>query len=217
MTDAIMTATYGIRGMGKSSLTKKQVQQMDRVLVFDPQGEYAYLPGFRSVAWSDLGSAIRKPKFKLSYKPKRGTAIHALHKIAANLLALQEPYADWIARGRPGKAPMPQMTLVVEEMAISYPSEKLPVDMWGMKEMCERGRHAGITLIGTTQRPATISTIFRGNCEEWNCFRLDLVNDVDAICKYIGNEYREKIRDLAQGEYLHYQDRKATVEKLPKP
>jgi len=203
MNDAIMSAIYGFRGMGKSSLGKQMMGAYDRALVLDPQGEYAYLPGFKSVAWSDIPAAIKQPKFKLSYKPKRGSAPEALHHICEKLLEQQAPYADWMAKGRPGQAPQEQIMLMIEEMAVSYPSEKLPANLWGMTEMCERGRHSGIGVLGATQRPASVSTKFRGLAEETFCFKLTLENDVNAVCTYIGKEHRETIVGLDKFEYLH--------------
>jgi len=217
MADAIMAGIYGVRGMGKSTLAKEKVKAMERVIVFDPQGEYAYLPGFKPVAWSDLAREMKKSRFRLSYKPARGAAPEALHLLCDKILHMREPYADWMARGRPGKPPIDQMLLAVEEMPVSYPVEKLPAGFWGMTEMCERGRHSGVEVIGLAQRMATVSTKFRGNCEEFFVFRQDLINDVDAVCKYIGNEYRDQIRNLPQGQYLHVISGKATLKKTKKP
>ena len=217
MTDAKMSAIYGVRGQGKSTLAKQLVKDMDRVLVFDPQGEYAYLPGFKKVAWGDMAREMAKPKFRLSYKPARGSAPEALHKICDKILHIREPYAEWMAKGKPGDPPSLQMTLVVEEMSVSYPVEKLPADLWGMTEMVERGRHSGVEVIGLTQRPASISTKFRGNCEEFSVFRLDLVNDVDAVCTYVGKEYRQAIRQLSVGHYLRVSSGHVTPKRTQKP
>ncbi len=217
MDDAIMRAIYGFRGMGKSSLAKQMMANYDRAVVLDPQGEFAYLPGFKSVAWADIPAAINQPKFNLSYKPKRGAAPEALHHICDLLLTHQQPYNEWMAKGRPGKPPQKQILLMVEEMSLSYPSEKLPAELWGMTEMCERGRHHGIEVIGTTQRPASVSTKFRGLAEETFCFKLTLENDVNAVCTYIGKEHRQKIVDLDKFEYLHKTTNGVEQKKTQKP
>lgn len=215
--DAIMRAVYGCRGMGKSTQVKELVKGQDRVIVLDPMGEYAHLPGFSAVAWSEIPAVLQKPKFRISYKPLRGAAPQALHHICAKLLEQQEPYLDWMARGRPGNPPQKQIELVIEEMSLSYPVEKLPADLWGMTEICERGRHAGIDVIGTTQRPASVSTKFRGNVEETFCFHLDLANDVDGVCTFIGREHRDTIRNLQPHEYLHKTLAGVEVKKNKKP
>lgn len=221
MTDATLSAIYGVRGQGKSTLGKEKIKGLDRVLAFDPQGEYAYLPGFKKVTWPDLAKEMAKPKFRLSYKPAKGSAPAALHKICDMILTTREPYADWMARRSAGQKvgdpPMQQITLLVEEMSISYPVEKLPADLWGMTEMVERGRHSGVNVIALTQRPASISTKFRGNCEEFSVFRLDLVNDVDAVCMYIGKQYRDTIRKLSQGHYIKVAGGQATPKRTQKP
>jgi len=122
-----------------------------------------------------------------------------------------------MAKGRKGKCPQQQILLVVEEMAVSFPSEKLPADLWGMIEMCERGRHSGIEVIGTTQRPASVSTKFKGLAEETFCFRLTLENDVNAVSTYIGKQHAPTIINLNKFEYLHKTINGVEQKKTQKP
>lgn len=206
MSDAIMTGVYGRRGQGKSTRVKEIIRPRGRVLVFDPMNEYG-LEGFRRVDWQRLPAALSAGSFRLAYVPKRGHARQALDAICKHMLERWE--------GRRGG---PHITLVIEEMSISFPSEKLPDELWGMAAMCEQGRHAGIDVIGTTQRPARVSTIFRGNCEQTYIFGLSDWNDVGAVANMIGPEWKNKLRELPQHEYLLYRDAKVTTGKnLLKP
>ena len=202
MSDAIMSAVYGRRGMGKSTRVKEMIRSRGRVIVFDPMAEYER-EGFKRVEWKDLPRAIVPMRFRVCYVPKRGHAAAALDQLCKHLLERWEGWAGGVAH----------TTLVIEEMSLSFPSEKLPADMWGMSAMCEQGRHAGVDVIGTTQRPARVSTIFRGNCEQSFIFSLADWNDVSAVAGMIGPEWKGKIRELPAHHYLHYRDAKVATGK----
>lgn len=196
MSDAAMTFVCGMRGMGKSTRVKELLRGRKRVLVFDPMGEYA-VAGYRRLSWSEMGRTLTRAGtskgFRVSYVPKKGASrAAALHKISLALL-------DWQERTR-GK----RITLVVEEMAFSYPDKQLPAELYGFKEMCSLGRHQDIEVIGTTQRPAMVSTVFTGNCEDRYIFRLEEAVDIERIGKTIGRENRDKIKGLQRHEFLRY-------------
>ena len=53
------------------------------------------------------------------------------------------------------------------EPPVAGGAEKSP----GFAEMCSRGRHYGLDMIGVSQRIAEVSTRFRGNCSETVVFR----------------------------------------------
>ncbi len=192
---AILRAVYGMRGMGKTTRTVALLKSAKRVVVFDPQGEYPDL-GYRAVAWRDISRIVSGNRgFRISYHPRRGAAKEALHHLCEMLLVIQE---------KKGGLKAPRLMLVVEEMSKSFPDTKLPDSLWGMKEMSEQGRHANIDVIGTTQRPATISTNFRGNAEETYIFGLQWQNDVDKVSAMIGRDQAAVIRALKPHEYLLY-------------
>ncbi len=202
MTDASMTAIYGRRGTGKTTRVKELLKSHRRVIAFDPIGEYVG-DGFTACGWADLGKKMGRhwrTGFKLSYSPQRGAAAEALHELCQYLFSVQGGY-------RPGA---PQIVLVVEEMSLSFPVTRLPANLWGMTEICERGRHVGIGVIGTTQRPATVNTIFRGNCEDTYVFALSWATDVEAVCSMIGRDQRQKLQLLKPHEFLHCQNGQVT-------
>lgn len=49
------------------------------------------------------------------------------------------------------------------------------------KNLSTAGRHQGITLIGVSQRPATIDKDFLGNCTEIRCYRVNYDNDAKVM------------------------------------
>ena len=200
--DAEITAIYGRRGSGKTTRVRALLRNRRRVIVFDPIGEYpAY--GFRAVTWAGLArvlSEVRAGPFQVSYTPKSRAEPEALHYLSRALVEYQRVMA----------ASAGQVTLVVEEMALSFPVERLPLDLHGFKSVCERGRHWGVNIIGTTQRPATVSTVFRGNAAETYIFALDWETDVAAVCAMIGREHRDALRGMEPHRYLYYREGRLT-------
>jgi len=199
MTDATLTGVFGRRGMGKSTRIKELIRGRPRVIVFDPMNEY-HREGFMPIPWAAIPQFLSRPSFQVAYVPRKGHAKRALDGICKHLL---ERFDGQGGRGA-------HTTLVVEEISLSFPSEKLPDDLWGMPSMCEQGRHAGVDVIAATQRPARVSTIFRGNCEATYIFGLSDYTDVKAVCERIGPEWRDRLRALERHHYLLYRDAKVT-------
>jgi len=54
------------------------------------------------------------------------------------------------------------------------------------KNLSTAGRHQGITLIGVSQRPATIDKDFLGNCTEIRCYRVNYDNDAKVMADALG-------------------------------
>lgn len=49
------------------------------------------------------------------------------------------------------------------------------------RNLSTASRHQGITLIGTTQRPASVDKDFLGNCTEVRCYRVNYDNDAKVM------------------------------------
>jgi hypothetical protein len=54
------------------------------------------------------------------------------------------------------------------------------------KNLSTAGRHQGITLIGVSQRPATIDKDFLGNCTEIRCYRVNYDSDAKVMADSLG-------------------------------
>jgi len=171
---------WGRSGSGKSTYVKALIKSRTRVIVFDPLDEYGQLRGFATVRRvDDVRVAMRKrwDGFKVAYVPPSMNEAAALDRLALLCLAAQEPYRQGHDRR--------ELTLVVEEMNLSFPVASLPAELRGFGEVCSRGRHYGIEAIGLSQRIAEVATRFRGNCTETVVFaqqgRRDLQAAVDAL------------------------------------
>lgn len=92
---------------------------------------------------------------------------------------------------------MPGVVALVEELSrVTTPSYAPPA--W--RDLSTAGRHQGITLIGTCQRPAQVDKDFLGNATEIRCFRVNYENDA----RVMANVLQEKPAEMMQLPDFHY-------------
>jgi hypothetical protein len=78
-------------------------------------------------------------------------------------------------------------TVLVEELSrVTMASWSPPA--W--KNLSTAGRHQGLTIIGTSQRPANIDKDFLGNCTEVRCYRVNYDNDAKVMADTLSLEKR---------------------------
>ncbi|AUQ50006.1 AAA-like domain protein [Phaeobacter inhibens] len=195
---------WGASGSGKSSYVKKAIKGRKRMVVFDPLAEYGTLCNVTVNTLDDVRKAMRADwsGFRIAYVPPAGREPLALSGLSKLLMLAQGPYK------KTGKGQ--GVTLVVEEMNLSFPvhggAEKAP----GFAEICSRGRHFGIEVFGLSQRIAEVSTRFRGNCTETVVLRQQGPRDLKAAEDAIGAA-RGVVSGLKNLEYLH--ERAGTIKK----
>lgn len=198
----------GGRGSGKTTLARSMIERRRRVVVMDPLDEYggngfAVARSLRAVAH---GLATRwAGDFRIRYVPPANHEPQALHELAVLLRKAQAPFKA----GRDART----LTLVVEEMNMSFPNRQLPAALSGFPELCARGRHFGIEVIGVTQRIAEIHTRFRGNAAVHYYFRQDDHADVTTCLAKIGPQYRDQLAGLDNHQYLRREAGRVTTGK----
>ena len=147
MSKPLILAALGARGTGKSAWTKQTLAKLhpSRLAVWDLMQEY------QLESTGHLGQFIRSLKartFALAFHPSRDDKVRA------------RQFDVWcyamLAAGR--------LQCVVEEMAFVTQPMKAPP---GWREMVLLGRHEQhrLSIIGTSQRPASIDKDFLSNCE----------------------------------------------------
>lgn len=198
----------GGSGSGKSTLADQITSQAQRLIVFDymvTRRAKAAKLGLREVtSLADLRDAIidnYANGFRIWYRPEaaRQAQIEAAHKVATLLRAIQEP------RFEAGKA-IPKIAFYVDEMSDVYPVEKLPADLRGLEWLSKAGRHFRIDFIGATQRPAQISSEFRGNAEIKYFLRLDSAPDLQAVAHAVGSKAKHMVEGLRNYQYVRYSE-----------
>lgn len=89
--------------------------------------------------------------------------------------------------------------VVVEELSrVTSPSWAPPA--W--KNLSTAGRHRGLTIIGTSQRPAQVDKDFFGNCTEIRCYAVGYKADAVAMADTMFLDYREVLK-LPKFHYIH--------------
>ncbi len=109
----------------------------------------------------------------------------------------------------------PQCVALIEELS-RVTSPGWAPQAW--QNLSTAGRHQGLTVIATAQRPAQIDKDFLGNCTEIRAFRVNYENDSKALAAVM-RERAEVFADLPDLHYIHRQLRERTnvrgVQALP--
>jgi len=188
---------WGASGSGKSTCVKRKIKTLKRLVIFDPLDEYSTLAGVTRVSTVDQ---VRQAMladwrgFRVAYVPPTGKEPRALSQLCKLLMQAQEGFKT-AGRGA-------GITLVIEEMNLSFPVAGGAQKSVGFAEVCSRGRHYGIEVYGLSQRIAEVSTRFRGNCTETIVLRQQGPRDVQAASDALGID-RDRVRGLKNFEYLH--------------
>lgn len=169
---ADIIAVIGASGTGKSSYIKGELlKKFDRLLVWSPlerTDDYAgFCKGIVVTRITDLVAAVKAGQKAIVYWPQGSdsevkTQFDRFCRIV------------WELEGT---------TVLVEELSrVTMASWAPPA--W--KNLSTAGRHQGLTIIGTSQRPANIDKDFLGNCTEIRCYRVNYDSDAKVMADALG-------------------------------
>ena len=204
---------FGASGCGKSTKSRELIKGLQRVIYFEPladdirklesEDKFKICVGLYALA-TELQKRWQKG-FKLAYFPSLDAEEADLSVLSSYLMRIQSGY---------GITHAAQITLVVDELDLSFPTgicQKMPRN--GFKNLCCRGRHTGINIIGLSQRMHLIDNVFRANCNAFYLFRHAEPADIDTGIKILGREYRQQFKDLNNFEYIYKEGQKIFVKK----
>ena len=179
---------------------KRLIRAASTVVVFDPQGEYGRVLDRAPVSTVEavvdrLRREWPKRQGRVVFIPRAGVEAEELSRLSKALKQIQ----DLTGRKR-------VVTLLVEELNLSFPVTALKAEINGFAELCSRGRHYKIDLIGISQRPAEVSTRFRGNESERYIFPLADPRDLATASAMLGGQHKEALRTLKVHQYLRWRD-----------
>ena len=191
---------FGASGCGKTTKARELIRCLNRVIFFEPLADdlrrLVASDGFKAVA--GLPELFRKVRadfakgFKIAYYPAAGSETDELSKLSDFLMAIQSGY---------GFQHNAQITLAVDELDLGFPTgESLKNPRNGFKNLCCRGRHTGIHIVGLSQRMHLVDNVFRANCSAVYLYRH---TDIDVGLKIIGREYRDRFRALDNFQYIY--------------
>lgn len=193
---------FGASGCGKTTKARQLIRGLNRVVFIEPLADdlrrLCETDGFKAVVGlPELFRTVRtrfSKGFKIAYYPAPGNEVAELSKISEFLMQTQAGY------GFTHKA---QITLVIDELDMSFPTgESLKNPRNGFKNLCCRGRHTGIHVVGLSQRMHLVDNVFRANCSGVYLYRHSEPADIDVGLKIIGREYRDTFRGLDNFQYI---------------
>lgn len=165
--DGRLVVVSGASRSGKTAWTAKQVAKLARVIAWDPEDQWAQLPGFtRITSKAELVKAVQKGgKARLAFVSGGDL------KTAFDLWA---GCAYYWGRYHGG------CVAVAEELADVTTPGKAPGN-WGL--LIRRGLKRGISIYPISQRWAEADKTAFGNASEFVCFRNSSTVDIDYIAK----------------------------------
>lgn len=192
---ASIAAILGASGSGKSSLLKVETlrEKPGRLMVWDPKREYrAYGESVESLA--ELARrAFAGSRFRLVFHPARTRK------------AMREQFSTFCRVADHAR----DVRVIADELADVTEPNWAP-EGWEM--LTRQGRHAGISIMGASQRPADVDKSFYGNASRIVVFRLNAEGDVDRMAKILGVG-GDQVRALAPFEYFDRDMRSGAVVK----
>ncbi|PMS38453.1 hypothetical protein [Trinickia symbiotica] len=187
---ADIIGVVGASSMGKGIFVKGYLRKLPRrrpIVVWSPLEETddyaAVIGGERVTSVAALVAAIKAGKTRLVFVPSENEK---------ELKAQFDRFCRtvWHLAG---------WCVVVEELSnVTMASWAPPA--W--KKISTAGRHKGLTVIGTSQRPAHVDKDFFGNCTEIRCYRMGYKADAVAMADVMILDYRELLK-LDQFHYVH--------------
>lgn len=204
--EAEILALIGSTGSGKSLYSKQLLNAAKpaRLLVWDPKWEYhrqAHLIGKHGLAWcvrADLPTIAKRRKdarYAFSFTPGKDH--------------LGRPVVGYTAKQREQEFDLfcdlcidaGNLTVMVDELS-NVTSASWSPDPW-MNVSCE-GRHAGLTVIGASQRPAHIDKDFLGNATRIHVGMLGEPDDAKAVARRIPDVTERQLLDLRPLQWIDY-------------
>jgi len=169
---ADIIAVIGASGTGKSSFIKGELlRAYVRLLIWSPlekTDDYAgFCGGIVVTKITDLVQAVKAGEKAIVYWPQGSDSeIKTQFDRFCRIV--------WELEGA---------TVLVEELSrVTMASWAPPAG----KNLSTAGRHQGLTIIGTSQRPAQIDKDFLGNCTEIRCYRVNYDTDAKTMADALG-------------------------------
>ena len=200
-----VTVIFGQRGSGKSTLGRALSRVYPRCIVFDPLGEwqngevFSNYNEFRALWLRHYADS----EFTLVFRREAGEGLERASAEFSRCAAAI--YATGFAERRKftelhGVDPAPEygLCLVIEEVHFLAPLHAL--DPW-LAESVFTGRHAGLAIIASTQRPASVHKSLVSQASNVFVGRLFEYRDIRYLSDSIG-EQASRARDLPAFTFL---------------
>lgn len=196
---AEIVAVIGASGSGKSSWLKtdflKPAKRRRRLLVWDFKREYLQ-SGTVTAAFDSM-----TPMVQAIQEAPKGFSLAFLPDFEPKRRARQFDRFCRLAYA------LGDMCMVVEELSFVTTASYAPAS-WSMVTCT--GRHEGLTVVGTSQRPAQVDKNFFGNCTLVHSHRVQDMNDVRVMSSVLDVPQTE-LRALPKFRYIEREMESGTV------
>lgn len=184
---AAFVAVIGSTGSGKSHFVKKVLDaKPPRVMIWDPMKEYGHAGTVVRDKTAALVALLRKVgggSFAVVYQPNKDSE-----------KAMREQFTVFCKAA----LAVGKVLLVVEEMALVTKAGYSPP---GWLEVVTGGRHYGLMVVGTSQRPALLDKTFFSNCTMIRVGKLSSAGDKKAVADAI-DVNADLLRQLRPRQWL---------------
>lgn len=188
--DLILVA--GPRRSGKSVLTKKITDAMPRLVVFDTMLEYAIEEN--DLVATNPRELAEQAKLILTHKPKN-------YRLLIQFGEDTEEIEDFSTCLKILTA-LKNLHIVIEELPEYTGAGWMPVPL---RRLILTGRHYGIGITATTQRPAEIPKTFISNCAHLFLSRFEEPNDLKYFERILNKSVFNSLCNLKRFNFLHYE------------
>ncbi len=183
--DGRLFVIAGASRSGKTAWTRKQTAKLKRVMAWDPEDQWAALPGFKKITRrADLLKAAAAPG------PQR-----VAYVAGGNLQAEFDFFAGCAMYA--GRYVEP-LDVIAEELADVTTPSKAPGN-WGI--LLRRGLKRGITIWAISQRWSEADKTAVGNASDFVVFRQSSGDDVAYLARKTGIE-ADQLRGLVPLEFV---------------
>lgn len=188
-TEAIVKVIFGIRGGGKTVKLRRLLMSCRRYLVVNTLNRDGFTSGvtFHSVAeLKKFWIRVYRSNFRLIFSPDHGDIEKTCSEVGEICKLV-------MACGH--------MTLAIEEMNVLFEDLRTPSEF---NQIVFAGRDPGIELIGVAQQPTGFGAAMRSMTKEAYLFHTHEESHLAVFKKLVGKEAAEKIRTLANYEYIYW-------------
>lgn len=197
---AAIMAVLGRTGMGKSTSIKRELRKArGPVFVWDFKREYGELGFTTTDRLAEFIDLVRGGAKRVAFWP------------ALDQRKRWKQFDVWCRAMYQTKG----AALVIEELAFVTTPSMAP-DAWRM--MTLTGRHEGLKIIATSQRPASVDKDFLGNCTRVRAFGLGYPKDAKAVAEALHMEDHRPLLELGPFEFYERNEGQAVKRgRLAKP
>lgn len=181
--DGRLVVIGGKSRQGKTVFTSREVKKHGRALAYDPEDQWAALPGWRRITGrAELLAAVNRPgNARLAYVPSGN---------------LKEAFDFWAGCAFYWGRYHGACAVVAEEVADVTTSSKAPGN-WGI--LLRRGIKRGIYIYAISQRWAEADKTALGNATDFVCFAM-----LPMDCEYMSKRTGLPVDSLAALKPLEY-------------